>query len=84
MLDNSPEVQAPTANDDNLLAGYVEQEKFAMQHGINPRTVARYRNLGLPWLPFGGRVYIPLAEAGEWLRSQVRHPNRPQRPRRAT
>jgi hypothetical protein len=67
-----------------ILAGYIEQEKFAEQHDIHPRTVARYRRLGLPWVPFGGRIFIPLQEASAWLHSRVQHPNPPQKPRRAT
>jgi hypothetical protein len=60
-----------------VLAGYVEQVKFAAEVQVSERTVARYRNLpdGLPYLPFGGKIYIPIEEAREWLKSRVKRPN---------
>jgi hypothetical protein len=62
----------------DILGDYVEQHEFARIHHITARTVARYRNRadGLPWLQLGGRIYIPLREAGDWLKGQVRHPNK--------
>jgi hypothetical protein len=62
----------------DILAGYSDQEEFSRVNNISPRTIARYRNQvdGLPWVTFGGRVFIPLAEAAEWLRSQIRRPNK--------
>jgi hypothetical protein len=78
---SSTEVSAPPAANNNgrdILADCVEQHQFARIHHITPRTVARYRNRadGLPWLAFGGRIYIPVREASDWLKAQVRHPNK--------
>jgi hypothetical protein len=60
-----------------ILEGYVQQAQFAADNGISERTVKRYRDQpdGLPWVAFGGKVFIPILEAGEWLRRRVRHPN---------
>ncbi len=68
----------PTRDGHDILAGYVEQHEFARIHHITARTVARYRDRvdGMPWVQFGGRIYIPVCEAGEWLKSQVRRPNK--------
>jgi hypothetical protein len=74
--------QTPSPSSDaGILSGYLEQAEFARIHRIAPRTVARYRNRpnGLPWLAFGGKVYIPVEDAGNWLRSQVRRPNQKRR-----
>ncbi len=61
----------------NILDGYVEQSKFAEGAGVCMRTVERYRSQpnGLPFLPFGGKIYIPLDEAREWLKDRVKRPN---------
>jgi hypothetical protein len=63
--------------DAGILAGYVEQGRFAKEINSSTRTVARYRNLpnGLPWLMLSGRVYIPVAEAKTWLADRVHRPN---------
>ena len=68
----------PTSDDAGILAGYIEQSQFARTHHIATRTVARYRNQvdGLPSVSFGGRVYIPLREAGTWLSSRINYPNK--------
>jgi hypothetical protein len=73
--------QVPTASpfsDAGILTGFLEQAEFARTHRISPRTVARYRSQvdGLPSVSFGGRVYIPLREAGTWLSGRIRHPNK--------
>jgi hypothetical protein len=63
--------------DADIRAGYAPEDEFAKSNGLGRRTVYRYRNQphGLPWLTFGGRVYIPIAEASDWLKNQVRRPN---------
>ena len=68
--------------DPKLLSNeYVTEAKFAEANGIHQRTAARYRNEpdGLPFVEFGGRIYIHLPRAREWLEARVRHLN----PRRA-
>jgi hypothetical protein len=70
-----------TADPANILAGFVPEPVFAEQAKISLRTSARYRTQpdGLPYMMFGGRVYIPLAEAREWLIGRVRRPNQRRR-----
>jgi hypothetical protein len=78
MTPASPQVQAAESEGRaNILSGYAEQSRFASANRLSTRTVARYRNRpnGLPWLEFGGKVFIPLDEAAAWLKAQVRCPN---------
>ena len=60
---------------------YVTEAKFASENGIHQRTAARYRNEpdGLPFVEFGGKIYIHLPLAREWLEARVHRLN----PRRA-
>jgi hypothetical protein len=57
----------------SILEGYVREEDFAAANEINVRTVARYRNQpdGLPHVKWGGRVFIDVAGAREWLAKQT-------------
>lgn len=75
-IDNQTAGASP-ASDTGILTGYLEQAEFARTHRIATRTVARYRNRanGLPWVAFGGKVFIPIQEAGDWLKGQVKRPN---------
>lgn len=47
--------------DPEFLATYEKEEDWAEAHGISQRTAKRYRALpnGLPFLVFGGWVWIP-------------------------
>jgi hypothetical protein len=65
------------APDQNILAGYIRDDEFAKSVKISRKTSARYRGQpdGLPFMEFGGRIYIPIEAAREWLRSRVKHPN---------
>ena len=56
---------------------YVLESQFAEENGIHQRTTARYRNQpdGLPFVEFGGRIYIHIPRARQWLESRVRHLN---------
>jgi hypothetical protein len=58
----------------SLLDDYQPQAEFAKEHNVAERTVNRYRNLpnGLPWMYFGGKVYIHIPGAKEWLQRRVR------------
>jgi hypothetical protein len=80
MLNNSTEVQALTSSEGgaSVLAGYTEQAVWSRINKVSTRSTARYRNLpdGLPWVEFGGRIYIPNSEAAAWLKSRIRHPNK--------
>jgi hypothetical protein len=64
-------------NQQSILAGYIREDVFVADAEISKRTSARYRSQadGLPFLEFGGRIYIPIEPAREWLRSRVKRPN---------
>lgn len=61
----------------SILDGYDPEPVFAAGAHISTRTTARYRNQpnGLPYVEFGGRIYIPREEARDWLRSRIKRPN---------
>ncbi|OKO69391.1 hypothetical protein AC629_41235 [Bradyrhizobium sp. NAS80.1] len=61
----------------SILDGYITEVDFAVEAKISSRTVARYRSQpdGLPYLEFGGRIYIPIDGAREWLKAKVKHPS---------
>lgn len=65
----------------SLLDGYVTEPTFAAGANISQRTCARYRNQpdGLPYVEFGGRIYIPIAEARAWLERKIKRPNQRRR-----
>jgi hypothetical protein len=64
-----------------ILDGYCEQAAWAADARIAERTVARYRSQpdGLPFVEFGGKIYIPIEESREWLRSRIKRPNQRRR-----
>ena len=68
-----------------ILEGYQHEAEFARAHNLNPCTVRRYRRQpdGLPWVQFGGRIYIDVDGAREWLRRQTRSSNPVRRDARA-
>ena len=64
-----------------LLDGYQYEEDFCHENGpLSRRTCARYRNErdGLPYVMWGGRVYIHVEGARAWLarRTVSRNPSR--------
>jgi hypothetical protein len=68
-----------------FLDEYQPAGEWAAEHGVHLRTVDRYRQQanGLPYLEFGGRIFIPRKEADEWIRARIRRPNRSRgRPRK--
>lgn len=70
-----------------LLAGHATIPVFAEAIGKTVRTVYAYLANGMPVTHIGKTPYIPVEEAGRWLRSQrvpkQMAPRRPGRPRRA-
>ena len=62
---------------ESILDGYVLESDFAKSANVHKRTIARYRDQpdGLPYLEFGGRIYIPINEARAWLSDRVKRPN---------
>jgi hypothetical protein len=71
--------------DSEFFATYEREDSWAKAHGITRRTAARYRALpnGLPFLFFGGWVWIPKREGREWIASRVKRRNPPRRRRQA-
>jgi hypothetical protein len=67
--------------DPDFLAEYDKESNWAKGHGISQRTAKRYRELGLPFLIFGGLVWIPRREGRAWIASRVKRRN-PRRQRR--
>jgi hypothetical protein len=62
----------------SVLDGFVPEERFASDNHISPRTSRRYRLQpdGLPFLEWGGKIYIHVETARDWLlRSRMKHPN---------
>ena len=58
----------------NILDDYVLQSVFADDHDVSEHTVARYRSEpnGLPYAVFGGKIYIHLPGAKEWMAKRIR------------
>jgi hypothetical protein len=61
----------------SILDGYVKESVFAADNNISHRTSARYRLMGLPYLVWGGEVYINIAGARDWLMARTRRRNQP-------
>jgi hypothetical protein len=64
--------------DASILTGCVKESVFCEKNGpISRRTGARYRNQpdGLPYIMWGGEVWIPIYEGREWLKRRIRRPN---------
>jgi hypothetical protein len=61
----------------NILADYDRRDTFARAHGVSPRTVDRYRHQGLPWIEWGGWIWIHRPGAKKWLDARLRQSNRP-------
>ena len=65
----------------HLLDGYQSEDDFCRENdNISRRTCARYRNApdGLPYVVFGGKVFIHIEGARAWLlrRTVSRNPTR--------
>jgi hypothetical protein len=60
-----------------ILDGYATEEKFAADNHVSKRTVAEYRKRadGLPYTVWGGKVYIPVEQARQYLAARVERPN---------
>jgi hypothetical protein len=65
-------------------ADFQFEEDWCREHGnIHRATARRYRNQpnGLPFLVFGGKIFIPRCEGHEWLLNRVRRLNQSKRGR---
>jgi hypothetical protein len=60
-----------------------KEADWAEGHGIAQRTAARYRSLGLPFLDFGGFIWIPKREGREWIASRIKRRRTPRQHRQA-
>lgn len=60
-----------------ILSDYMPKAQFASELGCHERTIDNYRSQpnGLPSLTIGGKVYIPIADAREWIARRVARPN---------
>jgi hypothetical protein len=60
-----------------ILTGYAEKEDFARANKVTSRTLDRYRKRpnGLPWLAWGGKIYIHIETGKQWLAEQLKKPN---------
>ena len=60
-----------------FLADYMPKAAFAAELGCHERTNDNYRKMpdGLPSLVIAGRVYIPIADARDWIARRVHRPN---------
>jgi hypothetical protein len=70
------------ASDAAFLAEYEKEADWAESHGISQRTAARYRAVGLPFLTFGGVIWIAKREGREWIASRVKRRNSTRRQKR--
>jgi hypothetical protein len=61
----------------DILSGYIRDHDFAATYNISTRTIWRYRQAGLPYVIFGGEVWINAAGARQWLESRERRRNHP-------
>jgi hypothetical protein len=57
----------------SILDDYVAEAEFAEAHNLSQRTVARYRKQpnGLPFVEFGGRIFIHIPSAKAWLDARL-------------
>jgi hypothetical protein len=63
------------ALDPEFLSQYEREATWALSHGITQRTSKRYRDQGMPYLFWGGIVYIPKHEGREWIANRVKRRN---------
>jgi hypothetical protein len=69
--------------DPDFLSEYERETNWAPSVGITKRTSKRYRDQGMPYLLWGGIVYIPRREGREFIASRVKRRNAPRRKRQA-
>jgi hypothetical protein len=75
------------SHDDDLLVlngkRYLKQARWSREKNINARTTALHRQQGLPWLDWGGEVYIPEIEGDAYIAARIKRRNPPRRRRQA-
>jgi hypothetical protein len=74
------------SNDDDLLVldgkRFWKQARWSKEKGVHPRTTGRHREKGLPWLLWGGEIYIPELEGDAYIASLITRRNPIRRRRR--
>jgi hypothetical protein len=61
--------------DEDFLSEYESEDTWSMRHGITRRTAQRYREDGLPYMFWGGRIWIHKQGGAEYIASRVRRRN---------
>jgi hypothetical protein len=58
---------------DTLLEDYELEETLAAKWDVSPKTLSRYRcePNGLPFMKLGGKVYIHVPGAREWIKRRT-------------
>jgi hypothetical protein len=68
----------------DFLSEFQKERDWAKENGeVSQRTVARYRDLGLPFLEWGGCIWIHRRGGREFLNNRVRRRNPRRRQRQA-
>lgn len=66
-------------NDGDLLVlqgkRFWKQSRWSRDKGVHDRTTARHRAMGLPWLDWGGEIFIPEIEGDEYIAARMRRRN---------
>ncbi len=73
------------AKTSDFLEGFQLEDDWCAEVGVTPRTCQRYRLTeapGLPYVEFGGKIYIKLDEGRQWLANRTRRRNRGRMPPR--
>jgi len=67
--------------DDLFLHGkrFLKQSRWSHEKGVSDRTTARHRQQGLPWLDWGGEIYIPEIEGDAYIAARVKRRGRASR-----
>jgi hypothetical protein len=68
----------------DFLDKYERETNWALAQGITCRTSKRYRDQGMPFLMWGGCVYIPKDQAREWIEGRIQRRNPRRQKRQAT
>jgi hypothetical protein len=76
-----------TDSDDDLLIlqgkKYWKQPRWSRDRKVHVRTTERHRQLGLPWMYWGGEIYIPEDEGDAYIAGRLKRRNPPRRRRQA-
>jgi hypothetical protein len=67
--------------DSNFRDEYQPESEWAPEHDISQRTAARYRLQGLPYMEWGGVIYIHRAGGREFIKRRLTRRNLPRRSR---